>query len=258
MSAPDGSTLRDLFGLHGRTGIVTGGSRGLGLAICGLLAEAGARVYALSRTGRAQEAAVGAAREVVHVQADIADEEALGAAVRAIGEQHGLDFLVNNAGRSARQPLAEVSAETWDAIHDVNLRAAYLACRYVYPYLKRSDLPGRVVFITSMGAHLGFNGVTPYCASKAGLLGLMRGLAVEWAADGILVNSVAPGWFASDLTREFMDEERRAQIVARMPLHRLGSLREVAAAVLFLLGPAATYITGHDLAVDGGTLAFGY
>jgi NAD(P)-dependent dehydrogenase (short-subunit alcohol dehydrogenase family) len=109
-----------------------------------------------------------------------------------------------------------------------------------------------------MAAHLGFSEVVPYCTSKAAVLGLMRGLAVEWAGDGILVNAVAPGWFPSEMTRGVMDPDRRKKILARMPLHRFGEPDELAAAVLFLLSPAASYITGHELAVDGGALAFGY
>jgi NAD(P)-dependent dehydrogenase (short-subunit alcohol dehydrogenase family) len=109
-----------------------------------------------------------------------------------------------------------------------------------------------------MAAHLGFNGVVPYCVSKSAVLGLMRGLAVEWADDGILVNSIAPGWFPSEMSQKVLDAERRKKILARMPLHRFGKPEELAAVVVFLLSPAASYITGHDLAVDGGALAFGF
>lgn len=109
-----------------------------------------------------------------------------------------------------------------------------------------------------MAAHLGFSEVVPYAASKAAVLGLMRGLAVEWAADGILVNSVAPGWFPTAMTAKVMDAKRKAKILARMPLHRFGKPDELTAVAVFLLSPAASDVTGHDPAVDGGALAFGY
>lgn len=247
---------QQLFSLKGTTGIVTGGSAGLGLAMVRRLAAAGARVHALSRTGRPR--AGGRARGVTHHRVDVTDSAALGDAVGAIGAEEGIDFVVNNAGITVRAPFARSRRADWERIHAVNLTAAAETARAARPFLKRSRHPGRLVFITSMASRLGFSEVVPYCASKAGMLGLMRGLAVEWADDGILVNAVAPGWFPSAMTRAVMDATRRTKILARMPLHRFGEPDELAAAVLFLLSPAATYITGHELAVDGGALAYGF
>ncbi|HVZ64490.1 MAG TPA: SDR family oxidoreductase [Lacunisphaera sp.] len=247
---------QQLFSLKGATGIVTGGSTGLGLAIARRLAAAGARVHALSRTGRPQ--AGGKIRGVTHHALDVTDAAALGAAIKLIGVEDGIDFVVNNAGITVRASFARGQRADWDRIHAVNLTAAAETARLAHPFLRRSRHPGRMVFITSMASHLGFSEVVPYCASKAGVLGLMRGLAVEWADDGILVNAVAPGWFPSAMTRAVMDAGRRKKILARMPLHRFGEPDELAAAVLFLLSPAATYITGHELAVDGGALAYGF
>jgi NAD(P)-dependent dehydrogenase (short-subunit alcohol dehydrogenase family) len=248
--------LQRLFSLQGTRGIVTGGSSGLGLAITRLLAGAGARVHALSRSGRPKAGRTPAG--VIHHAIDITDSAALRALVRDIGRAEGLDFVVNNAGITVRAPFHRGQRQDWERIQAVNVTAAAELARQAFPFLKRSRHPGRVVFISSMAAHLGFDEVTPYCASKAAVVGLMRGLAVEWARHGILVNSVAPGWFPSEMTRRVMDAPRRAKILARMPLHRFGEPDELAAAVLFLLSPAATYINGHDLAVDGGALAFGF
>lgn len=245
-----------LFSLRGTTGIVTGGSSGLGLAMTRVLAGAGARVHALSRAGRPMSG--GRTRGVTHHAIDVTDSKALHALVGRIGRADGIDFVVSNAGINARARFEKGGRDDWDRILAVNLTAGAELARLAHRFLKRSRHPGRLVFITSMAAHLGFAEVVPYCASKAAVLGLMRGLAVEWSGDGILVNSIAPGWFPSEMTRKVMDADRRAKILARMPLHRFGKPEELAAAVLFLLSPAATYITGHDLAVDGGALSFGF
>lgn len=248
--------LNRMFSLRGTTGIVTGGSSGLGLAIARRLAEAGARVHAFSRTGR--EKSGGRQAGLTHDAVDVTDPVQLAGAVDRIGRQDGLDFVVHSAGVTVRKSFAKGSAEEWRRVQEVNVVAAAELARRAHRYLKKSRHPGRVLFVSSMAAHLGFSEVVPYGASKAAVLGLMRGLAVEWAADGILVNSVAPGWFPTAMTAQVMDAKRRAKILSRMPLHRFGRPDELAGAAVFLLSPAASYITGHDLAVDGGALAFGY
>jgi 2-dehydro-3-deoxy-D-gluconate 5-dehydrogenase len=248
------ATPAALFSLRGKTGIVTGGTSGLGLEIARLLAAAGARVHSFSRSGRSSGRAP---RGVTHHAVDVTDTARVEELVRRIGKSR-LDFLVNNAGITVRAPFVRGRREDWDRIQNVNVTAAAELARHAYPFLRKSRHPCRVVFISSMAAHLGFDEVVPYAVSKSAILGLMRGLAVEWARDGILVNSVAPGWFPSAMTRGVMDPARRQKILARMPLHRFGEPAELAGAVLFLLSPAATYITGHDLAVDGGALAFGF
>jgi NAD(P)-dependent dehydrogenase (short-subunit alcohol dehydrogenase family) len=247
---------QQLFSMHGTTGIVTGGSSGLGLAMVQRLAAAGARVHAFSRSGRPR--AGGRIRSVTHHAIDVTDTPSVAGLIKRIGANSGIDFVVNNAGITVRAPFVRAQRGDWERIQAVNVTAAAEIARLAYPLLKHSRHPGRLVFITSMAAHLGFAEVTPYCASKAAVLGLMRGLAVEWARDGILVNSVAPGWFPSAMTKAVMDAGRQKKILARMPLHRFGEPDELAAAVLFLLSPAASYITGHDLAVDGGALAYGF
>ncbi len=251
-------TVLGRFSLVGKRGIVTGGSSGLGLAISRLLARAGAEVHVLSRSGRVKTGGAGPdPAGIVHHAVDVTDTSAATAAVASIGGP-GLDFLVNNAGITTKKPATDFTVEEFRTIQTVNVDGVFALCQAAFPFLTMAPDAGRIVTISSMAAHLGFDGVVPYCASKAAVTGLTRGLAVEWAGRNILVNSVAPGWFPSEMNRQVMDPERQRKILARMPLHRYGEPDELANAVLFLLSPAARYITGIDLPVDGGALAFGY
>lgn len=250
------SAIERMFSLKGTVGIVTGGSSGLGLAMTRVLAAAGARVHAFSRAGKPRSGR--APKGVTHHAVDVTDAKTLSAIVKRIGRESGIDFIVSNAGINVRGKFTRVTPADWAQVQAVNVTAGAELARLAHPYLRRSRHPGRVVFVSSMAAHLGFDEVVPYSTSKSAVLGLMRGLAVEWAGEGILVNSVAPGWFPSEMARKVIDAKRRAKVLARMPLHRFGEPDELAAAVLFLLSPSAGYITGTDLVVDGGALAFGF
>ena len=252
-------TLTKLFSLEGKRGIVTGGSSGLGLAMSRLLAEAGAQVFAFSRSGEVKvELSDPLPANVVQVRADVTDYAQVKTAVDEIGADGGIDFLVNNAGITEKGTAEEFDMESFERIQKVNVDAIFHLCKACFPYLKEAEGAGRIVSISSMAAHLGFSQVVPYSASKAAVTGLTRGLAVEWAGENILVNSVAPGWFPSEMQTQVVDDERQRRILGRMPLHRYGNPQELAAMVLFLVSPAASYITGQDIAVDGGALAYGY
>ena len=246
--------------LEGRAGILTGGSSGIGFAIANVLADAGAEVTVVSRTGRPKEG-VGESRPgVVHVKGDIGDEAAMKVLCRELAEAHGghLDFLINNAGVSYKCRAEDFPMEEFDRILQTNVRHVFTMSRVCYPYLRESPGKGRILNITSMSAHLGFSLVVPYCASKGAVLAMTRALAVEWADDNITVNSIAPGWFRSKMNQQIVDEAREAKILARMPMHAYGDTRDLGEMARFLLGPGASYITGQDFAVDGGALAFGY
>ena len=246
--------------LENHVGIVTGGSGGIGFAIANILADAGAMVAVISRTGHPKEG-VGESRPgVVHIRGDIGDEDTMKTTVREIADEYGgrIDFLINNAGVSYKCRAEDFPMEEFDRIMRTNVRHVFTMSRICYPYLKKSPGKGRIINITSMSAHLGFSQVVPYCASKGAVLAMTRALAVEWAGDGITVNSIAPGWFRSKMNQQIVDEAREAKILARMPMHAYGDTKDLGEMALFLCGSGASYITGQDFAVDGGALAFGY
>lgn len=246
--------------LEGRSGIVTGASSGIGLAIANALADAGACVYIISRTGRIKEGYGESAPGTVHIQGDISDTAAMEALCSRLAKDNGghLDFLVNNAGATYKCPAQDFPVEEFDRIMNINVSCVFRMCQICYPYLKMSPYKGRIINISSMSAHLGFTQVVPYCTSKAAVCGMTRGLAVEWADDNICVNSIAPGWFHSKMLDDIMDEERGARILSRMPMHALGNTEDIGALARLLAGPSGGYITGQDYAVDGGALAYGY
>lgn len=246
--------------LAGKAGIVTGGSSGIGFQIANVLAEAGATVYVISRTGKPKEGVGESAPGVHHLKGDVGEAGPMKELVAQLAaRQDGrLDFLVNNAGVSYKCRAEAFPMEQFDRIMDVNVKYLFQMSVLCYPYLKQSPGKGRIINITSMSAHLGFSEVVPYCTSKGAVLAMTRGLAVEWAADNICVNSIAPGWFRSKMTEQVVDPAREAKILGRMPLHAYGDTRDLGAMAAFLCGPGAAYITGQDFAIDGGALAFGY
>ena len=248
----------ELFDLKGRTGIITGASSGIGLGTANVLAEAGAKTYALSRTGGLKDPAEYCHENIIHIKADVCDREQMEEKVKEIGEKDGIDFLINNAGVTVKCRAENFKMEDFDRIQAVNVRAVFQLSCLCYPYLKKSPHMGRIINISSMSAHLGFSEVVPYCTSKGAVLAMTRGLAVEWANDNVMVNSIAPGWFPSEMNKQVMDAERKQKILSRMPVHKFGDTRDIGAMALFLVSDGAKYITGQDYAVDGGALAFGY
>lgn len=246
--------------LTGKAGIVTGGSSGIGFQVANVLAEQGATVYVISRTGKPKEGVGESAPGVVHLKGDVGDRPAMEAMVADLAAQHGgaLDFLINNAGVSYKCRAEQFPMDQFDNILNVNVKYVFEMSVVCYPYLKKSAGKGRIINITSMSAHLGFSEVVPYCTSKGAVLAMTRGLAVEWAQDNICVNSIAPGWFRSKMTAQVVDAAREQKILNRMPLHAYGDTRDLGAMAAFLVGDGASYITGQDFAVDGGALAYGY
>ena len=253
------SKLEQLYSLKGLRVVVTGASSGLGLSMAIMMAECGADVIGLSRSGNVKVEYDGEIpASIVFDKMDVSDEADVKGKLTEIGENGGIDVLVNNAGVTIKKPADQMTTVDLEYMNNININGVYQCSKYAFPYLKNSKHVGRIISISSMASFLGFSEVVPYCATKSAVLGITRGLAVEWAQENVLVNSISPGWFPSLMNQQIMDPERQKKILSRMPLHRYGKPEELAAMVCFLASPAASYITGQDFSVDGGALAFGY
>jgi 2-deoxy-D-gluconate 3-dehydrogenase len=250
--------MTDVFNLIGSVAIVTGGNRGLGLAIARGYARAGARVVVAARDAAKADAALAELRDLggdcAFVEAHIDDPASCAAMVAAAVDRFGrLDILVNNAGVNIRKPPEDYSLEEWRAVIDVNLTGPFLCAQAAYPVMKAGG-GGKIINVGSLYSTFGGAMATPYAASKGGVVQLTKSLAVAWAKDNIQVNVILPGWHETDLT----DGARQAipglsaSVVARTPAGRWGQPDDVVGAALLLASPAANFITGASLAVDGG------
>jgi len=238
--------------LAGKVAVVTGGSRGIGKDIVTALAGAGAKVALCGRDGaRAQAAAAavgGGARGYACDVAQAGDCERLVAAVET--DVGPIDVLVNNAGLTKDNLLFRIGEQDWDQVLDTNLKAAFLLTKLAARGMIKRRW-GRIINISSVVGLIGNKGQANYAASKAGLLGFTKAVAKELASRNVLVNAVAPGYIATELT-EGLAEDVKQTLQAAIPLGRLGQGADVAAAVLFLASDLASYITGQVLVVDGG------
>ncbi|MEU1607621.1 SDR family NAD(P)-dependent oxidoreductase [Micromonospora matsumotoense] len=248
-----------LFDLSGRTAVVTGARRGIGLAMAEALAVAGADIVGVSAqleaTGSEVEQRVRAAgRRFTALRADLADRVAVR---RLVGDLHDLgpiDILVNNGGTIARAPAAEHPDEMWDHVIEVNLTSQFVLSREIGREMVARGR-GKIIFTASLLSFQGGITVPGYAASKSGIAGLTKALANEWAAHGVNVNAIAPGYIATDNTRALReDPERDRAILTRIPAGRWGNADDLAGATVFLAAPASDYVNGVVLPVDGGWL----
>jgi gluconate 5-dehydrogenase len=249
--------MTDPFSLDGDIALVTGGGTGIGLGIGRCLAARGAHVVL---AGRREDVLGDAAAEIGHgaqaLQLDVTDRDSLPAAVERIeGEIGPIAALVNNAGNHIKVPALEYTDADFDAVLDVHLAGNFALTREIGRRMVERG-SGSIVFLSSMNAYIGMPEVPAYSAAKAGITGLVNALSVEWARSGVRVNAVAPGFIDAGIAQRVLgaDRARRERVLARIPVGRLGSADDIGWATAYLCSPAAAYVTGVILPVDGGAL----
>lgn len=248
----------DPWRLDGCTAVVTGASRGLGRECARELSRAGARVVLVARDSpELTSAADEAGESCVAVAADLTDEREVARVIRTAASIGDPTVLVAAAGTNRPGPARTYPAAAWDEIFDINVRAAFLCCRYFGDHRLSRGGTGRVVLMSSQMGSVGYPGRVAYCASKHAVEGMTKALAVEWARDGIRVNAVAPTFVETPLTKPMLaDDEFREEVFRRLPTGRLAQTEDVARAVRYLACDASENVTGHILKVDGGWTAW--
>src|SRR5215472_13772798 len=247
------------FSLEGQTAVVTGASRGIGQAIALGLAQAGARVIAAGRDqpaladtiARIEDAGGAGEARIL----EVTDLTAIDGFFAGLGR---LDILVNNAGIENVRPSLEMDEALWDRILDTNLKGAFFCARAAARLMQANgpETGGSILNLCSLTSEVGVPTAVPYGASKSGLLGMTRALAAEWAPRGIRVNGIGPGYFRTELTEVFYQDEAWQQaMLGKIPLRRFGRLDDLVGAAVFLCSDAASYITGQCLYIDGGYMA---
>jgi len=252
--------------LQDRKVFITGASSGIGRGSAKVLAKYGAIVAVSARRKDDLDTLVAEIQaeggRAMAFPADVTDESALKAAIDAAAQKlGGIDIAVHCAGMNVKSPMAGLSTENWDTIVDTNLKSTYLVAKHCYPYLKASGTsrPAKFLGIGSVGTFRGIPMSAAYSASKGGLVQLVRAMSVEWARDNICVNAVCPGYIETPLIqRSFKAANSREKVLGRIPMGRLGTPEEVGEALAFLASPAADYITGTTLNVDGGFMSAAY
>jgi len=246
--------------LENHVALVTGGSRGIGRAICQALGQRGAKVIInyRSREDAARETAelvTAAGGEPVLAGFDVADRAAAQDAIKALAKEHGgLHILVNNAGIAVNGLMLRFKEEDWTRSLDVNLSGAFHCTQAAAKPLLKAKKLGRIINISSVVGEAGNAGQAAYAATKAGIIGMTKALAKEFSSRGVCVNAITPGYIETDMTSESLPENAKEALLASIPLGRMGAASEIADAVAFLAGPEASYITGQVIRINGGML----
>jgi gluconate 5-dehydrogenase len=244
--------MNELFDLTGRTALVTGSTRGLGLALARALAGAGARVAINGRSRETCDAVAAGIDGAFAAPFDVTDEAAITSGVATCGQ---IDILVNNAGIQMRGPLEQFSLEQWRQVLDANLTSAFLVAREVAPQMIERGR-GKIVNTCSATSEVGRETIGPYTASKGALKMLTRAMCADWARHGIQANGIGPGYFATEMNTTLQEDPKfDAWLRARVPAGRWGDPSELGGAVVFLASAASDFVNGQILYVDGGLLA---
>lgn len=249
----------DPFRIDGRTAVVTGASRGIGRSIAEGFLRAGADVVTLQRSAPDKtlaDAAASTGRALSHVEVDFADEHSVGRAVERTLADHQIDIVVNNAGTQARHQAETFPLDEFDQVMNVNTRSVFQICQgFGRGMLDRGH--GKIINIASLLTFQGGQRVAAYAASKGAVGQLTKALSNEWAARGVNVNAIAPGYFETEMNDALLkDENRREQISSRIPARRWGRAEDIAGAAVFLAAPASDYVNGIIVPVDGGWLGW--
>jgi NAD(P)-dependent dehydrogenase (short-subunit alcohol dehydrogenase family) len=243
--------------LDGRRALVTGGGRGIGLAAAAAMAQAGAHVVLVARTAAEIEAAAAEIRtEGGSAEPLVLDVTDLASVRAAIAAQAPCDVLVNNAGTNRPAPFLDVTEQDYDAVTNLNQRAAFFVAQAVAQRMVQAGIRGSIIHISSQMGHVGGGRRTVYCMSKHGVEGLTKAMAIDLAPHGIRVNTIGPTFIDTPLTRPFWDDKAfHADVLRRIKLGRLGTVEDLMGAVVFLASDAAALVTGTSLLVDGGWTA---
>ncbi|WP_274425259.1 SDR family NAD(P)-dependent oxidoreductase [Chelativorans sp. YIM 93263] len=247
--------------MEDKTALVIGGSSGIGFALAQGLAQSGIGIAIAARTQEKVETAAEALKrldpEAHGLVADVTKREEIERLGAAVAERRGVpDILINCQGTTVIRPAVEIAEEDYDRVMDTNLRSVFFCCTILGgAMLERQS--GAIINIASLAAHRGWPSASVYSMSKHGILGLTRTLAAEWAQQGVRVNSISPGFFLTELNRDKMPEARKRSALMRTPTNRFGKVEELVGAARYLASDTAGFVTGTDIAVDGGYLAGG-